>query len=200
MKFYIVCSLIVLSLIAYGEFESESDHDDESYSSSVAPTPTINDGDYRQVPDGFASAGISLGGLSYASRCPDVQVSDEQGGADLDPFCAVPDLEVGCPSLLDAFEPLPEETGMPVPHLELFPEDPSPPILATPQQLMPGPTNLAQAFNTFVDRSFVIEECEDGLLWKNREVDNFNVRLDKGEKVSCDLCHRNFIAAAKEYD
>ncbi len=41
------------------------------------------------------------------------------------------------------------------------------------------------------DRSFVIEECEDGTLCPGKEVKNFKVTLKKGTKVSCNLCHEN---------
>ncbi len=41
------------------------------------------------------------------------------------------------------------------------------------------------------DRSFVIEECEDGTLCPGKEVKNFRVTLKKGTKVSCNLCHEN---------
>lgn len=42
-----------------------------------------------------------------------------------------------------------------------------------------------------VDRSFVIEECENGTLCPNQEVDNFRVNLSKGTQVSCVMCHKN---------
>jgi len=41
------------------------------------------------------------------------------------------------------------------------------------------------------NRSFVIEECENGSLCGNAEVNNFQVNLKKGSKVSCTLCHEN---------
>lgn len=42
-----------------------------------------------------------------------------------------------------------------------------------------------------VDRSFVIEECENGSLCPGGERKNFTVNLKKGDKVSCNLCHSN---------
>lgn len=42
-----------------------------------------------------------------------------------------------------------------------------------------------------VDRSFVIEECENGSLCPTGEVKNFTVTLNKGELVDCGLCHSN---------
>ena len=41
------------------------------------------------------------------------------------------------------------------------------------------------------DRSFVIEECEQGTLCPGNEVENFTVNLARGEPVSCLLCHEN---------
>ena len=42
-----------------------------------------------------------------------------------------------------------------------------------------------------VDRSFVIEECEQGTLCPNREVENFQVSLKRGQPVTCLMCHEN---------
>ena len=42
-----------------------------------------------------------------------------------------------------------------------------------------------------VDRSFTIEECENGTLCPGTEVENFTVNLSKGTQVSCTLCHEN---------
>ena len=41
------------------------------------------------------------------------------------------------------------------------------------------------------DRSFTIEECENGSLCPGGEKKNFRVTLKKGDKVSCTLCHKN---------
>lgn len=40
-------------------------------------------------------------------------------------------------------------------------------------------------------RQFVIEECDDGTLCPGREIENFRVTLQKGDEVSCTLCHEN---------
>ena len=42
-----------------------------------------------------------------------------------------------------------------------------------------------------VDRSFVIEECENGTLCPGGERSNVTVQLTRGETVSCRLCHEN---------
>ena len=42
-----------------------------------------------------------------------------------------------------------------------------------------------------VDRTFAIEECEEGSLCPNQEEENFTVTLNKGDQVSCTLCHEN---------
>jgi hypothetical protein len=43
-----------------------------------------------------------------------------------------------------------------------------------------------------VDRTFVIEECENGTLCPGKkEVKNFTVSLNKGDQVSCVMCHKN---------
>lgn len=41
------------------------------------------------------------------------------------------------------------------------------------------------------DRSFTIEECENGTLCPGNEVKNFTVNLSKGDQVSCVMCHEN---------
>ncbi len=41
------------------------------------------------------------------------------------------------------------------------------------------------------DRSFVIEECENGTLCPGGERKNFTVTLSKGTKVTCNMCHKN---------
>ena len=50
----------------------------------------------------------------------------------------------------------------------------------------------------FVDLSLVIEGFGKGLPCDNRNVENFTVSLTRGDKVSCDLCHRNYMLAAVE--
>ena len=42
-----------------------------------------------------------------------------------------------------------------------------------------------------VNRSFTIEECENGTLCPNGEYENFPVQLARGEPVSCVMCHDN---------
>jgi hypothetical protein len=42
-----------------------------------------------------------------------------------------------------------------------------------------------------VDRSFTIEECEGGTLCSGGETENFTVNFQKGDLVSCHLCHQN---------
>ncbi len=41
------------------------------------------------------------------------------------------------------------------------------------------------------NRSFVIDECKDGTLCPGNEVNNFTVNLNKGDQVSCVMCHEN---------
>ena len=41
------------------------------------------------------------------------------------------------------------------------------------------------------DRTFTIEECENGTLCPNGEYGNFTVHLARGEPVSCVMCHGN---------
>lgn len=41
------------------------------------------------------------------------------------------------------------------------------------------------------NRSFVIEECENGTLCPSGETKNFTVNLTKGQQVSCVMCHEN---------
>jgi hypothetical protein len=42
-----------------------------------------------------------------------------------------------------------------------------------------------------VNRTFTIEECEQGTLCPNGEYENFTVHLTRGEPVSCAMCHEN---------
>ncbi|WP_295543659.1 cytochrome c3 family protein [uncultured Thiohalocapsa sp.] len=44
---------------------------------------------------------------------------------------------------------------------------------------------------TAVDRTFTIEECENGTLCPDGEYENFTVRLTRGQPVSCAMCHEN---------
>ena len=124
------------------------------------------------IPDGFAMAGanISIGGLAYASLYPGVQVSAELGGEDLDVLCNDPANKVGCPSLLNAFEPLLTGSGIPVPNLEkLFPSNTELPFLAVNQQSMPGESNQPQLFKTFISDQPFFTKFDFGAHLANRK-------------------------------
>ncbi|MEA3278066.1 MAG: cytochrome C [Pseudomonadota bacterium] len=41
------------------------------------------------------------------------------------------------------------------------------------------------------DRTFTIEECEEGTLCPGGEQKNFTVNLEQGQPVACNLCHKN---------
>lgn len=125
----------------------------------------------QSVPDGFASAGgpISIGGEGYAPLYPGVQVSRLLGGDDLDSLCDDSTTPAGCPSLLTAFEPLPEETGLPVPELStLYPSDSSAANLHVAQQQMPGLLNQPQPFNAFVSEQIFFSQFDFGMRLGDR--------------------------------
>jgi PKD repeat protein len=41
------------------------------------------------------------------------------------------------------------------------------------------------------DRTYVIGQCKDGTLCPGQEIDNFTVNLEKGDVVTCMMCHEN---------
>ena len=89
--------------------------------------------------DGYEN---TLGGLTYGRLYPSVLA-----GALLDPpqdFTALCTAGV-CPSILNLFEPLPIDTGLPVPELG----DLANGVLTTYQQTMPGPGNDPVLFKRF---------------------------------------------------
>lgn len=93
----------------------------------------------------------TVGGLAYAPLYPGVQVLDTVGVGSFDALCADPANELGCPSALSLFEPIPVNTGIPVPDLALFfPLNASdPPLAVLAQQHMPGLSNSPQMFDRF---------------------------------------------------
>ncbi|MGD8557168.1 MAG: hypothetical protein PVJ14_07430, partial [Chromatiales bacterium] len=103
----------------------------------------------------------TIGGLAYAPLYPSVLA-----GALLDPpvdlssFCDTTEFPDGCPSILNLFEPISYDVGLPVPDLHaLFPAEGSgqDPKLVVAQQHMPGPGNTPQFFDRFdVDLPFFV--------------------------------------------
>ena len=107
----------------------------------------------KPLPAGVPNAGSNYtwGGAGYASLYPGVQVLASLGGPDLASLCTDPVNLFGCPSALALFEPMPADTGLPVPDVErLFPHDGSAPELVTAQQNMPGLSNTPQRFERFL--------------------------------------------------
>ena len=101
--------------------------------------------------DQEASGVATVGGRGYGTLYPGVQVIGSLGGSDLTGSCADPAIPAGCPSALSLFEPMPLDTGIPVPDGNaLFPANPvDPPLLVTHQQKMPGAGNIPQDFLRF---------------------------------------------------
>jgi hypothetical protein len=109
----------------------------------------------------IASHPNTIGGLAYAPLYPSVLA-----GALLDPptnlssFCNSTEYPDGCPSILNLFEPLAYDAGLPVPDLHaLFPAEGSglEAKLVVAQQHMPGPGNAPQLFDRFdVDLPFFV--------------------------------------------
>jgi len=94
----------------------------------------------------------TFGGKGYGPLYPSVLA-----GALLDPSldlsdaCRLQDLgdpsaSTGCPSILQLFESIPIDTGLPVPDLELLLDG----VLAVDQQHMPGLSNTPQVFGRYV--------------------------------------------------
>jgi len=108
---------------------------------------------------GLGAGNFTVGGLAYQPLYPGVQVLADLGGPDLSSLCDDPPHLAGCPSALALFEPLPADTGIPVPDpTVLFPASPGdPPLLVTGQQQMPGLGNTPQHFDRFdVDLPFFV--------------------------------------------
>jgi len=107
----------------------------------------------KNLPVGVPGFGndYSRGGLTYAPLYPNAATA----GALLDPpldlsgVCADPANLVNCPSALALFEPLPADTGLPVPDLLRFYPRSGAPVAELFQQAMPGLTNTPQTFARF---------------------------------------------------
>ncbi|MFC1773587.1 cytochrome C [Pseudomonadota bacterium] len=105
------------------------------------------------LPAGVPGAGnnFSYGGLAYAPLYPNAPLA---GGLlepplTLDGLCADPASLSGCPSALSLFEPLPVDTGLPVPDIALFWPETGSPVAELFQQSMPGLSNTPQTFARF---------------------------------------------------
>ena len=99
--------------------------------------------------DRNAAGDATIGGLAYGTLYPGVQVLHLLGGPDLTSSCDNPAIPAGCPSALSLFDPLPEDTGIPVPDANaLFPEAGAAKLVTT-QQKMPGASNTPQDFLRF---------------------------------------------------
>ena len=105
------------------------------------------------LPPGTPGQGANwtVGGLAYAPLYPGVQVLDAVGVGDFDFLCVDPASELGCPSALSLFEPIPVDVGIPVPDPAAFyPANPGdPPLAVLLQQHMPGLANTPQHFDRF---------------------------------------------------
>jgi hypothetical protein len=104
----------------------------------------------------------TLGGLAYAPLYPSVLAGALLNPPlDLSGFCNTAEFPDGCPSILNVFEPLDYEAGLPVPDLhKLFPaaDSVAAPELSVGQQYMPGPGNVPQHFDRFdVDLPFFVD-------------------------------------------
>jgi len=132
-------------------YSASSSPNDPAGSGSINTTSRNLNGVFKSNFWRQTDALSTLGGQSYGPLYPGVQVIDDLGGPNLSDLCDDPTTPSGCPSALSLFEPLPDETGLPVPHIDaLYPASPiNPPLLLTSQQNMPGPMNEAQLFERF---------------------------------------------------
>jgi len=105
------------------------------------------------LPAGTAGFGsnYSLGGLTYAALYPNAPLAGSllDPPLDLSTLCGDPAATRDCPSALALFEPLPVDTGLPVPDLARFWPDSGAPVAELFQQSMPGLNNTAQTFARF---------------------------------------------------
>ncbi len=100
------------------------------------------------IPLSTASGNRSQGGAGYGVLYPSVLAAQLlEPPVDLSPECANPADPSGCPSLLDLFEPMPVDSGLPVPDLVRLGGG----VLEAHRQNMPGPANAPQAFSKFDD-------------------------------------------------
>lgn len=89
----------------------------------------------------------TMGGLAYTPLYPNAR----DGGLLLDPpaalsgLCNTSEFPDGCPSILNLFESLALETGIPVPDIHALNGG----VLKVGQQQMPGPDNIPQHFDRF---------------------------------------------------
>ncbi len=107
----------------------------------------------QALPPGSPGQGQdwTYGGLAYAPLYPGVQVLDAVGVGAFDFLCADPANELGCPSALALFEPIPQDVGIPVPDpVKFYPANPGdPPLAVLGQQRMPGLANTPQHFDRY---------------------------------------------------
>lgn len=97
-------------------------------------------------PVSFLTGNKTLGGEVYDVLYPSVLAGGEMlvPPANFSAECD-PDPEIACPSILNLFEPLPLDLGIPVPEGNELAQG----HLVVTQQAMPGPANLPQKFERF---------------------------------------------------
>lgn len=97
-------------------------------------------------PISFLTGGKSQGGEVYDVLYPSVLASALLSPPlDLTAECDDPAAQLGCPSILNLFEPLPMDMGIPVPDGNELAGG----TLLVNQQAMPGPDNVPQKFKRF---------------------------------------------------
>jgi hypothetical protein len=107
----------------------------------------------RPLPVGSPGFGsnYSLGGLDYAPLYPNAATAGSllEPPMDLTGLCSDPAERTGCSSALALFEPLAEDTGLPVPDLQAFWPAKGDSVAELFQQSMPGLANTPQNFARF---------------------------------------------------
>ncbi len=97
-------------------------------------------------PVSFIAGNNTWGGLTYRPLYPSVLAAMLlDPPVDLSSECSDPVTPTGCPSILDLFEPIPVDVGIPVPDLVELGTG----VLVASQQQMPGLANTDQAFARF---------------------------------------------------
>ena len=150
--------------LVYSAVSSDQDPQGPGSINTTSDPNVVDKTNFWDLAGGSQIAGHenTIGGLAYTPLYPSVLA-----GALLDPpvdlsaTCDTAEFPDGCPSILNVFEPLALETGLPVPDLhKLFPADPgtTPAVLVVGQQKMPGPGNIPQHFDRFdADLPFFVQ-------------------------------------------
>ena len=133
---------IVDNSIVDVRYTATSSSTDPAGANSINTTSQNLGGIYKANFWDLTSVSSTLGGAAYAPLYPSVLAVDPTNTCQL---------TFDCPSALSLFEPIPVDTGIPVPDPKaLFPVSGTPALLID-QQAMPGVANVPQHFDRYDD-------------------------------------------------